>query len=157
MGTLWRNWEPAASRQEFVPTEQGGLIWTARNAAEWEIESELMPLRSSLTVETRVTNRSADDLDDVSVANCIQFRLAPDFACDDFSRIYMRTGGEWVSLASLQPSSDYPHYYRAGRSSGAGTVGWGGNLDSLVKKSVQAELEQTYPHLGTIYSLCSVY
>ena len=25
------------------------------------------------------------------------------------------------------------------------------------KKSVQVELEQTYPRLGTIYSLCSVY
>ena len=31
------------------------------------------------------------------------------------------------------------------------------NLDSLVKSLCRSELERTYPRLGTIYSLCSVY
>ena len=39
------------------------------------------------------------------------------------------------------------------------TVQRAGKKSSLIlsQKSVQVELEQTYPRLGTIYSLCSVY
>ena len=32
-----------------------------------------------------------------------------------------------------------------------------GPIDSLAKSLCEVELEQTYPRLGTIYSLCSVY
>ena len=72
-----------------------------------------------MLLETRVLNISSGDLKDVTAANCLQFGLALDFACGDFARIYLRTGNEWSSLAALDPKSDYPHYFRAGRNTAA--------------------------------------
>ena len=80
---------------------------------------ELTPLDSTVLIETRVVNISSGDPHDLGAINCLQFDLAPDFACGDFSRIYLRTGGNWSGLAALGSKSDYPHYFRPGRNTAA--------------------------------------
>ena len=130
VGLLWHNWRHGGARQTFSRAD-GGLTWRLEDESGWTVETSLRVRGAVLTIETRVDNGSDAVLPHVSSANCVQFRRAPDFACDDFSRIYIRVEGEWSSLASLRPRSDYPHYLRSDISGHDGRVGWGGNLSHL--------------------------
>jgi hypothetical protein len=75
-----------------------------------------------------VTNRSDQVLNQVSAQNCFHLSAAPDFGCGDFSRIYLRSGGEWRTLASLGPTSDFPMYYRRGYFADGRPDRWGGRF-----------------------------
>ena len=88
-----------------------------------------------LTLAVRITNGSDQALHDMTVANCIQFLLAPEFACGDLSRIFIRASGEWQSLRVLEPRSDYPHFFRHGSRPADGKVGWGGELGHLIEST----------------------
>lgn len=114
VGDLWQQWQPEAAHEEFTRTGRGGLLWTYTGRPEALIRTELIPQGLSLLLENRVTNRSREKLKRVYAQNCIHFSQAPDFACGDFSRIYLRTQGQWRSLASLKPTSSFPRYYREG-------------------------------------------
>ena len=109
VGLLWHNWRHGGTRQDFSGVD-GGLAWRTEDGSGWSAEVRLLRRGALLAIETRVHNGSDAALPHVSSANCVQFRRAPDFACDDFSRIIIRVEGEWSSLASLRPGSDYPHY-----------------------------------------------
>ncbi len=61
-----------------------------------------------------MTNRSQEELTRVYAQNRLQFSQAPDLVCDEFSPVYIRTAGQWPSLASLNPTSTFPRYYREG-------------------------------------------
>jgi hypothetical protein len=130
VGGLWRNWDSGGARQGFSRAD-GGLTWRLEGESGWTVETRLRARGAVLTIETLVDNGSDVPLSDVSSTNCVQFRRAPDFACDDFSRIYIRVEGEWSSLASLRPGSDYPHYLRQDIAHHDGRVGWGGSLSHL--------------------------
>ncbi|MBP61790.1 MAG: hypothetical protein CMJ62_09715 [Planctomycetaceae bacterium] len=119
VGSFWDNWNPDVARQNFQASENNGLTWAFHQPDLARVEVELTPLDNTVLLETRVLNISSGDLKDVTAANCLQFGLALDFACGDFARIYLRTGNEWSSLAALDPKSDYPHYFRAGRNTAA--------------------------------------
>jgi hypothetical protein len=131
VGLLWRNWDVDRASQDFSMTPGGGLLWRLEDEGGWAVETEALPNGAVLTLETRVINDSDSGLPGVSAANCVQFKLAPEFACDDFSRIHIRTGGRWSSLASLRPRSDYPHYLSSRVGDHDGTVGWGADLSHL--------------------------
>jgi hypothetical protein len=122
VGELWSNWSSTV-HQNFERTEQAGLIWKYSGNPDALIEVELTPLERSLLVESRVTNRSKADLPKVTVSHCLQCSKAPDFSCADFSRIYIRSNQQWHTLSSLEPTSDYPFYYRSGFFSQRG-IGW---------------------------------
>ena len=130
VGRLWGNWDSGGARQDFSRVD-GGLSWQLEGESGWTVETSLRARGAVLTIEARVYNGSDAVLPDVSSANCVQFKRAPDFACDDFSRINIRVEGEWSSLASLRPGSDYPHYLRSDIVGHDGRVGWGGNLSHL--------------------------
>ena len=130
---LWDNWEADAAHQDFEKTRGSGLRWSYQRRPEARVEAEVAARDQTLTMECRVTNRSASDLEDVGTTHCLQLSLAPDFACGDFSRLYVRSDGQWRSLASLEPHSDYPHYFRVGRRS-AGQVGMRGDMSPLYEK-----------------------
>src|ERR1051325_1306693 len=122
VGNLWANWSPDAC-QQFERTQRTGLLWRFLRNPKASIEVEMVPLENSLLIESRVTNRSGAALSDVRVSHCLQLSAAPDFACGDFSRIYIRSNGTWQALSQLKPTSDYPFYYRAGFFRNGG-IGW---------------------------------
>ena len=110
---LWNNWSPSVAQQVFERTDRGGLSWAFEHGSGVEIEAELIPEHSHLLLEVRVRNRSENALHQLGVQNCFHLSAAPDFACDDFSRIYIRAEGSWSALSLLEPASDLPMYYRA--------------------------------------------
>ena len=102
VGALWNNWTPHEAHQDFAPTDRGGLLWSFERdgTASIEVEIELQAL--ALSIESRVENRSDGDLSDVTVTVCLELSQARDFACDDFSRIYVR-------LPSIPVPGSSPH------------------------------------------------
>ena len=114
VGDVWQQWEPEVAHQDFTKTARGGLLWSFDGRPEAVIHTELIHQGNSLLLENRVTNRGQETLENLYAQNCIHFSQAPDFVCGDFSRIYLRTGGQWRSLASLNPSTSFPRYYREG-------------------------------------------
>ena len=114
VGDLWQQWDAKVAHQDFTSTKPGGLLWTYEGNPEGFIRTELIPERNSLLLETQVTNHSQQELVKLYVQNCLHFSKAPDFICDDFSRIYLRTKNEWRSLASLKPTTNLALYYREG-------------------------------------------
>jgi hypothetical protein len=138
VGELWSNWSPDSAHEDFEPTRQNGLLWKFEGNRDASIEVELTPLEYSLLLESRVTNRSKSDLSQVRVSHCLQLSQAPDFACGDFSRIHIRSNGKWEPLSALEPTSDYPFYYRAGFFSGGG-IGWDGGKLAHCNQAAEAD------------------
>ena len=138
VGQIWFNWDVHTAHQEFSRTRNGGLLWSFQTSHGANIESEVIPDDASLTLEVRVTAGADVALHDLAIVNCLQFPLAPDFACGDFSRIFIRTSGVWRSLAELQPKTDYPHYFRDRKKRSDGKVGWGGDMGDLFE-TIQAD------------------
>ena len=130
VGDLWT--DTGRELQEF-DRKDGGLTWSYSGNPRGFIEAEAIPGESSLDLVVRATNRSAVDLKDLGIACCLQMPEAPDFACDDDSRIYIRTGGEWSPLSSLGPASGYPHYFRTGLMEKARVSGWKAHLAHLIE------------------------
>ena len=122
---LWDNETPDLAYQDFMHTVRNGLLWTFEGDPNACIEAEVIPLERSLLLEVRVTNLSKRNLNNLAVMNCLQLAAAPDFACNDFSRIYIRSDGQWQPLSTLNPTCDFPFYYRAGFLKNGG-VGWAG-------------------------------
>lgn len=114
VGDLWVQWKAAVAHQEFARTERGGLRWEFTGNPKARIAAELTPHPQSLLLEVRVKNLTAGDLTQVTAQNCLPLSEAPDFACRDFSRIYLRTGGKWRSLADLGVTDAFPMFYRPG-------------------------------------------
>ena len=111
---LWRQWDGDIGLQRFVKTERNGLRWTFDRLPQATITAELTPRPNSLLAEVRVVNRGDQPIHDLMAQNCLHFSAAPAFACDDFSRIFIRTGGQWKTLRELQPTVNLPMYYRKG-------------------------------------------
>jgi hypothetical protein len=132
---LWSNSHPDEALQEFVPTSTGGLLWTFERHPSARIEAEVAPAGNGLLLEVRVTNRLRVSLQDVSVGNCCQLSQAPDFTCDDLTRLFIRTGGQWRRLSELRPKSNYPTYYRLGYLERGGAGIWAGKLDALTEEA----------------------
>src|SRR5260221_1441110 len=128
VGQIWSNRTSAAVRQSFARTERHGLLWTFEQQQTATIAAELIPLDGSLRLVVRVTNDSGSSMSDIDAMNCFQFSDAPDFDCDDFSRIYIRSQGQWESLAALRPTCGDPYYYRAGHFQAGGASWMGGKL-----------------------------
>lgn len=111
---IWNQWTPAVAHQDFRDNENGGLLWsyTKKNIAH--ISAELQPKARSIVCTIRVKNLSRKVLNHVCAQNCLHLSRAPDFACNDFSRILIRTDGQWKTLKDLQPTCGLPMYYRPG-------------------------------------------
>lgn len=135
VGQIWGNWQADVAHQDFAQTQKGGLLWSFTSASGVRISAEATPCGRMLKLAVRITNGSGKALRDMSVANCIQFPLAPEFSCEDFSRIFIRTSGEWQALRALEPISDYPHFFRHDSKPANRKIGWGGNLVHLFEST----------------------
>ena len=130
---LWSNYHQEEAAQAFGPNGNNGLIWRTTRNPTVIIEADLKSRNSSILMEVRIKNRGSDDLMNVATMNCVQLSQAPDFACDDLSRLYIRSDDQWRPLSHRKPISDYPTYYRPGYLE-EGSVGiWGGKLDHLTE------------------------
>jgi hypothetical protein len=126
---LWDQWDPVVvPHQDFTSSAGGGLYWKFAKNPKATIISSLVPRRNSLLLEVRVKNTSRCDLREVSAQNCIILSRAPDFACDDFSRLYIRTNGEWRSLKALGVTDDLPMFYRPSFLESGRTDAWHGHF-----------------------------
>ena len=139
VGDLWDNWDADVAHQDFSKSERDGLLWSFQRPSKATVEAEITPGDRVLLIECRVMNHSPVDLEDVGVTNCFQLSLAPDFACGDFSRLYVRTKGNWRSLSSLEPNSDYPHYFWTGLRDSLGQVGSHGDMSPLYEEVVEVD------------------
>jgi hypothetical protein len=124
--SLWDNYTPDVAHQDFEPTPGGGLLWGYDGHADLSVEAELTPHGRTLLLEVRMTNRSGKEMTEVSAQNCFHLSAAPEFSCGDFSRIYIRSEGEWRSLSSLSPTTDFPMFYRPGFLASGRPDRWGG-------------------------------
>jgi hypothetical protein len=111
---IWNQWTPAVAHQDFRDNENGGLLWSYTEKDVAHISAELQPKGHSIVCTIRVKNLSKKVLNHVCAQNCLHFSKAPDFVCDDFSRILIRVDGQWKSLKDLQPTSGLPMYYAPG-------------------------------------------
>jgi len=127
---LWRQWDPPVAHQEFTKTERGGLRWEFTGNPKAVITAELIPRAQSLLLEVRVRNRTDADLKQVRVQNCLPLSEAPDFVCTDFSRLYLRTGKHWRSIAELGVTDSLPMFYRPGFLESGRLDSWRGNFKS---------------------------
>jgi hypothetical protein len=138
VGDLWVQWDEDAAHQEFSRTPAGGIRWEFRGNPEARITAELIPRAQSLLAEVRVTNVGERALHNVRAQNCFHLSAAPDFACDDFTRVYVRVDGRWQSLAELEPSVGLPMYYRPGYPESDRTDSWEGHFRKNIQ-TVRAE------------------
>jgi len=122
----WNQWTPEIAHQDFTDTENGGLLWSYTKKNLVRISAALQPLDRSLACIVHVTNLSDKVLDNISAQNCFHLSQAPDFACDDFSRIFIRTSGHWNTLQELQPDCGLPMYYRPEFLESGKIDSWGG-------------------------------
>jgi hypothetical protein len=127
---LWVQWDPAVAHQEFKRTDHGGLRWEFDGNPKARITAELIPRAQSLLLEVRVKNRTGATLEEVSVQNCLPLSEAPDFACTDFSRLYLRTNKRWRSIAELGVTDSLPMFYRAGFLESGRLDSWRGHFKS---------------------------
>ena len=111
---LWAQWDAAVAHQDFTRTKRGGLRWEFAGNPKAAIVAELAPRRSALLLEVQVRNVSDVELKQVSAQNCFHLSEAPDFACRDYSQVYIKTGGQWQSLAGLSVNDSLPMFYRPG-------------------------------------------
>ena len=114
------------ARQEFTEADNGGLRWEHTPGGKARVVAIVTPRADSLLVEVAVTNLTDQPLEQVSAQNCFHLSAAPDFACDDFSRVHLRKDGEWQTLKQLQPSVSMPMYYREGFLEAGRSDSWGG-------------------------------
>lgn len=114
VGELWTQWDPEFARQEFSTTPGGGLRWVFNENPSVGITAELTPRGEALLLEVSVVNLTQEDLHNVRAQNCFHLSAAPDFACDDFSRIHIRTEEGWQTLSQLTPTVGLPMYPRPG-------------------------------------------
>ncbi len=132
---LGGNWEPDFTQQKFSKTPRGGLRWKYPGAKAASIIAEIIPRADSLLLEVRVKNKSDEDLKNVAVQNCFHLSAAANFACDDFSRIHLRTGGTWKSLKQLSPTVDMPMFYREQFLEKGRVDSWGGRFRKYNQKA----------------------
>jgi hypothetical protein len=128
VGSLWMQWDPAVAHQDFAKTKSGGLRWQFDGNPKARIVAELTPRRQSILLEVRVKNLTARDLGQVTAQNCLPLSEAPDFACRDDSRIFLRTGGRWVPLSDLDVNDPLPMFYRPGFLESGRIDSWGGGF-----------------------------
>ena len=111
---IWNQWTPEVAHQNFCRTAAGGLLWSFVNNKA-HVTAGLEQFDDGILVcDVRVTNLSDSTLSNVATQTCFHLSQAPDFICEDFSRILIRTEKQWKRLSELKPKTRLPMYYRPG-------------------------------------------
>jgi hypothetical protein len=131
---LWWQWDPPVAHQAFTKTDRGGLRWEFAGNPKARITAELIPRKAALLFEVRVKNLTSEDLLHVAIQNCLPLSEAPDFACRDFSQLYLRMAKKWRSLAELGITDPRPMFYRAGFLESGRIDAWQGKFKSHNQK-----------------------
>jgi hypothetical protein len=134
INNLWWQWDPPVAHQDFKKTNRGGLRWEFTGNPKTRITAELIPRKSALLFEVRVKNLTAEDMLHVGIQNCLPLSEAPDFACRDFSQLYVRMRKQWHSLAELGVTDPRPMLYRGGFLESGRMDAWEGKFKSHNQK-----------------------
>lgn len=132
---LWAQWFPEMAHQDFKLTDEGGLCWRFTDSENAHLDALLICRPNSLMLEIRVKNVGKEMLLDVVPQNCLHLSEAPNFACKDFSRIYIRTEGRWLSLKDLGTTDRLPMFYRPGFLESGRIDSWGGMFRNSNQKA----------------------
>jgi hypothetical protein len=132
---FWGNWKAGMTGEQFIKTSAGGLRWEYADRSQARIVAELVPRAESLLLEVRVKNLTAKDIEQVAVQHCLHLSSAADFACDDFSRVHVRSDGRWRTLRQLAPTVNLPMYYRTGFLESGRRDSWGGEFRNYNQKT----------------------
>lgn len=138
VGDLWVQWDAAVAHQDFARKSGGGLRWEFDGNSDVRVSAELTPRQHSLLLDVRVTNRVDRTLRRVRAQNCFHLSAAPDFACDDFTRIHILVDGRWRSLDELDPSVGLPMYYRPEYPESGRPDSWNGSFRDHIQ-SIRAD------------------
>lgn len=131
---LWEQWDPAVAHQDFDSTQQGGLAWRFLNE-RCEITTQAVPGDARLDLETRIVNTGREVMANVFPQNCFHFPKAPDFFCLDYSRVWIRSSGEWRTVLSTNPKAPPNFFFREDVSPGGFLV----NLDKRYVNRTKAD------------------
>jgi hypothetical protein len=125
---LWNQWTADVAHQDYRADDRGRVVWcfsNPRGAATATLETIG---DSALLCEVTIENRLDQEMKHVVAQNCFHLSNAPDFNCDDFSRIHIRTEGAWRTLAELAPKTGLPMYYWPGFLESGLTDSWNGGF-----------------------------
>ena len=105
---VWAQWDAEVARQDFVTTEDGSLVWMRDLPGTAIVKATLTPRDHSVNLEVRVKAQPDHDIPMAVPQNCLHFSAAPDFACNDYSRIFVRVKKQWRSLLDLRTAPGAP-------------------------------------------------
>ena len=108
VNNLWEQWDPDVARQDFEIADNGALVWSRTVKGRGSIRAILTPQDDSLLLETRVTAAPGHDIKLTAPEHCLHFSAAPDFACKEYSRIFVRVKHNWRSLLGLRTAPGAP-------------------------------------------------
>ena len=109
VGLLWHNWRNGGTRQDFSDAD-GGLTWRVEDESGWTVETSLRARRRADHRDAR-RQRIGRGSRTRTVQASARLRV----------RRFLTLDGEWVSLESARPGSDYPTCVRTVRVDGAAT------------------------------------
>jgi len=105
---VWDQWDADVGKQDFVVTDEGALVWSRKLDGKASVRATMTPRAHSVLLEIRVKAAPDHDITLAAPHNCLHFSQAPDFACTDFSRIYVRVKERWRSFLDLRTAPGAP-------------------------------------------------
>ena len=113
INNVWAQWDADVAKQDFVVSDEGALVWSWASEGKASVRATMTPRDDSVFLEIRVKTAPDHDVEVASPHNCLHFSQAPEFDCDDFSRIYVRVNERWQSFLDLRtapgaPKSQHP-------------------------------------------------
>ena len=105
---VWAQRDADVAKQDFTISDAGALVWSRRFEGKASVLATMTPRDDSVALEIRVTAAPDHDIRLASPANCLHFSAAPEFACNDFSRIHVRVKKQWRSFLDLRTAPGAP-------------------------------------------------
>jgi len=134
VGPMWLDldaWgvDPHNIRRQEWEVVDGGLRWQIDRGLGWAAGASLTAEGDNLLANVWVVNSSDQPINRVYTQNCLRLCDAPDFACDDLTRVFARVAGEWRSMRSLiegplDPMVPHPIWFREGFLEGGKVDHW---------------------------------
>ena len=105
---VWAQWDADVAKQDLTISDEGELVWSRQFEGKASVVATMTARDDSVSLEIRVKAAPDHDIKLASPANCLHFSAAPEFACSDFSRIYVRVQKQWRSFLDLRTAPGAP-------------------------------------------------
>ena len=105
---VWAQWDAEVAKQDFRVSEEGALVWSRQFQSKASVVATMTPRIDAILLEIRVKAGPNHEIKVASPANCLHVSAAPDFACNDYSRIFVRVKKKWRSFLDLRTAPGAP-------------------------------------------------